>query len=389
MDGKKIITRRNLLIGAGAAVALGAAGVTWRAYDQGVFSPGEGPAYVAWDSWRQEGADKPLDMVRAAILAANPHNTQPWLFSLAPASIDIYADTGRNIGAVDPFRKEMYIGLGCALENVVLAAEAGGFASSIKLMPDASDPTHVATIDFTPGNRSASDLYNAIQLRHTNRGPYDKRTVPDETLYSLKSLNHEPDIDVLWFSSDNERKSAGDLIIKATETFIADTRLSTDSGKWMRQDWHDIQRFKDGITLDAQGLSEFMLIAAKILPAQSQASSDDYWLQSTKDVHVGTASAFGLIVAKDNHNNVQRLNGGRLWQRMHLWAIVHGISMQPLNQALECAENEAVTGIEPTITNKLKELTGTEWMPLMMFRLGYPAMKALASPRRPAEEVLR
>lgn len=389
MGDKNIITRRNLLIGAGAAVALGAAGVGLRAYDQGVFSAGQGPAYEAWEGWQPEGAELPLDMVRSAILAANPHDIQPWLFSVASSSIDVYADASRNLGTVDPFGREMHIGLGCALENLVLAAEAGGFVSSLRLMPDASDPTHIATIDISPGNKSTSDLYNAIPLRHTNRGPYEKRVVPNETLDALKSLNHDADIDVLWFSSDDERKSAGDLIITSTEAFIADKEMSSDSSKWMRQDWQDIQRHKDGITLDAQGLSSLMLLAGKILPAQSQEESDKYWLQSTKDVHVATAGAFGLIVAKDGRDSVQRLNGGRLWQRMHLWASAGGVGMHPLNQTIECAERESVLGSEPKITNKLKELTGPDWQPLMMFRLGYPTMNAMASPRRPAEEVLR
>ncbi len=377
------------MIGVGAAIGLGAAGVSWRAYDQGVFSVGQGPAYDAWENWQPGGAGQPLDMVRVAILAANPHDIQPWIFSVATSSIDVYIDPSRNLGTVDPFEREIHIGLGCALENLVLAAEAGGFAPSLNLMPDASDPTHIATIDISPGNKSATELYDAIPLRHTNRGPYEKRIVSDETLDDLKRLNHDADIDVIWFSSDEERKNAGDLIIASTEAFIADKEMSSDSSKWMRQDWQDIQRHKDGITLDAQGLSSITLLAAKILPAQSREESDKYWLQSTKDVHVATAGAFGLIVAKDNRDSVQRLNGGRLWQRMHLWATTGGIGMHPLNQVIECAERESVLGNEPKITNKLKELTGPGRQPLMMFRLGYPTMKAMASPRRPVEEVLR
>lgn len=389
MSDKKVFSRRNILIGMGAAVGLGAAGVSWRAYDQGVFSVGQGPAYEAWESWQSGGAGQPLDMVRTAILAANPHDIQPWLFSVASSSINVYIDPGRNLGTVDPFGREVHIGLGCALENLVLAAEAGGFTPSLKLMPDASDPTHIAAIDILPGNKSTSDLYNAIPLRHTNRGAYEIRVVPNETLDALKSLNQESDIGVLWFSSDDERKSAGDLIIASTEAFIADKVMSGDSSKWMRQDWQDIQRYKDGITLDAQGLSSIMLLAAKILPAQSQDENDKYWLQSTKDVHVATAGAFGLIVAKDGRDSVQRLKGGRLWQRMHLWATNGGIGMHPLNQVIECAERESVLGSEPKITNQLKALTGPGWQPLMMFRLGYATTKAMASPRRPAEEVLR
>jgi hypothetical protein len=51
-------------------------GGIWRAYDTGALSVGKGPAFEPWKDW-QEGKDSPLALVRAAILAASPHNTQP------------------------------------------------------------------------------------------------------------------------------------------------------------------------------------------------------------------------------------------------------------------------------------------------------------------------
>ena len=43
----------------------------------------------------------------------------------------------------------------------------------------------------------------------------------------------------------------------------------------------------------------------------------------------------------------------------------------------------------PCFGNALKELIGdSEWQALMPFALGYPTVKALASPRRAVEDVL-
>jgi hypothetical protein len=90
-------------------------GVGYRAYDEGVFQVGQGAAYDAWRSWDQHSGA--MALVAAAILAANPHNTQAWIFRVSPQRIDLFADHARNIGEVDPFRREMDVGLGTALET--------------------------------------------------------------------------------------------------------------------------------------------------------------------------------------------------------------------------------------------------------------------------------
>ena len=120
--------RRAFLKGVGVLTILVAGGVVWRAYDQGVFSIGQGPAYEPWKNWRMESSPKSLALVRAAILAANPHNTQPWWFKVEERRIELYADTVRNLGSFDPYLREMHLGLGCAVENPAplrLAAPTG------------------------------------------------------------------------------------------------------------------------------------------------------------------------------------------------------------------------------------------------------------------------
>ncbi len=173
------MTRRAFLQAAGiAGASLVAAGAGW-SHREGVFSVGEGPAYEPWRSWRTDEA--PLALIRAAVLAANPHNTQPWLFKIANERIEIYADTVRNLGTFDPYLREMHIGLGCALENMVLAAAAHGYAPKVTLVDGtlepisaAPRPSLIATIDLAPGPARQDELYAAIPRRHTNRAPYDR-----------------------------------------------------------------------------------------------------------------------------------------------------------------------------------------------------------------------
>ena len=129
------MNRRKALIAGAAVLGVGAAGLGWHAVRSGVFSSGAGPAYAAWRQWPPLPEEGAIGLVRAAVLAASPHNTQPWLFRVAGPRIELFADPARNIGAIDPFLREMHMGLGCALENLVLAARAGGHRTVLTLLP--------------------------------------------------------------------------------------------------------------------------------------------------------------------------------------------------------------------------------------------------------------
>lgn len=414
------MSRRKFLKLAGSGIAIVVLGGTvWRAFSNGVFSSGQGSAYEPWKDWKTESEEGtgPLSLVASAILAANAHNTQPWLFVVKPYRIDLIADTKRNIGAIDPYLREMYEGLGCALENLVLAAEAKGYTYNLKLIPNPTSKTHVANINLVTNTNTKSNhsrignttstnssnssdlseplsLYNAIPHRHTNRGPYDKnKPVTQDILQSLgslgKTISPEGAMTVFWFTTLEERRKVGDLILQATQAIVADKQQSYDDFKWYRASWQDIQTYKDGLTVDASGSPWYIEVLAKILPPISEKEYDNSQLQLAKDTYVATAAAFGIIAVHDIFDNIQRLQGGMFYQRMHLWATSNGLAMQPMNQMTERADREVSLGIKQTFRNALMELIANpNWQALMTFRIGYPTMEALSSPRRSIQEVV-
>jgi hypothetical protein len=360
--------------------------LTWRAVDQGVFSTGEGPAYDAWDVWRS--GDGLIALVRPAILAANAHNTQPWVFELGTDRIDLFADTSRSMGTMDPLRREMVVSLGCALENLALAARANGLEPAIELLPDPADETHVARVDLSPGPREPSTMYLAIPDRHTDRAAYDTARPGDaSTLEELGGLNDEADVSVVWITDPGSMRSFGELTVRATEAIVADPEQAADDYAWYRFDWDEIQAKKDGITFDASGATPLMRSFVKLIPTPSIETSGDGWVTVTRDRHVATAAAFGFVTAFDRGDDRQRLLAGRLYQRLHLSATSRGVSMQPLAQSVERADRELSAGLEPEFTNAL-EATVPDHQVVLPFRIGYPTAETALSPRRPAEQVL-
>jgi hypothetical protein len=286
-------SRRSFLRGAGlaggTALVVSAGGLSYRAYDQGVFEAGEGGAYDAWRDWEQGRG--PLALVSAAILAANPHNSQAWVFRTTPSSIDLFADRERSTGTLDPFDREMYVGLGCALENLLQAAPAHGYRARLALLPTPGEPVHAARVELTPGPRRRAALYRAIPERHTDRSAYGAQALPQGALAQITALaGGLPGARVYWFSGDADRARVGALMVDAARAITRDDQQSRDSFRLFRSSWDDIQKHKDGLTLDAQGLSALTTAVAKLLPASDRGGGDKFWVDQTRKTHTRTAA---------------------------------------------------------------------------------------------------
>jgi len=395
---QKGITRRNFLKYLGATTVVAAGGLVWRAADQGVFSAGKGPAYEAWETWRTDMSEGPLALVRAGILAANPHNTQPWLFQIEGDTIGLYADTQRHLGAMDPFLREMHLGLGCALENMLLTAEAIGYAVNLTLA-DGTLTTdmagtglqNVATLTLSPATAQPSPLYEAIPNRRTNRYPYTAEKLSDERFDPFQALNDDADLRIYLYHTGT---SAFENLKAGTEEgvrfLVNDEQMAHDSYAWFLQSWDAMQRDKSGLYIDTAGVSLLLRTLVKVVPGMPDRDTvDSSWVTDTTS-QMETASAAGIIAVRSLYDIPQTLRAGRLWQRMHLWGATQGLAMQPHNEMPEVVDREKQLGRPPKMAEQLAGITGDErWYPTFIFRLGTSTTSPLPSPRRPVTEVIK
>lgn len=386
-------SRRNVLraVGLGSATVLvaGTGLLSYRVYDNAVLNAGGGVAYDPWTHWRD--LPGPLGAVASAVLAASPHNTQPWVFEVGDDTIDLFVDLARTTGTVDPFGREQRIGVGCALENLVLGAQARGYAPTVSLLPDGSDPARAAHLDLGPAAQPVrpSPLYDAIGRRHTNRGLYQPRSVPSTELAALVDRTGLPGVDVHWVVEPESMAALSQLLIDAAVALTGDIEQSTDGFSWFRNTDDEIQRHRDGLVLDGQGLSPLKLGLAKLLPASSRTDGDRFWVTQTRTVHTATAAAYGVITTATPDDRAVQLDAGRLLQRIHLAATSRGVALQHMNQITERIDREVVTGATPTFGPRFADLLPTGTQPLLTFRVGYPVRDGRPTPRRSAQSVIR
>jgi len=391
------VKRRAFLKGAGVLTIAVVGGGVWRAYDQGVFSIGRGPAYQPWKNWR-EVSGSPLALVRAAILAASPHNTQPWLFKVSDSAIELHIDPSRNVGALDPYLREEHIGMGCALENLMLAAPANGYAATATFLPGKLDPIPVdpkpqliARVDLVPAKIDGSDLYYAIPHRHTNRAAYDPhKPLPPDFVEALGHLSGDDgDVKLFLFTAEADRKKIVDISSAANSDIYSDPAVQQASERWVRLNWGEVQKRRDGLTIDAFGLPPIADAVAKMMTPGMLAWAASRGEKDAYSKLMLSAPLVGIIAVRDRYEQGQCLKAGRVWQRAHLLATSRGIAGRPCNEAVEMVDHERAQGKPPARLALLQEIMGdSAWQPTFVFYMGYAPWPAHASPRRPVEAVV-
>lgn len=397
------VRRRSLLktmaLATGGVLGLAAAGIAGRAYQTGAHkSFTDGPGFDPWRAWQAQAdglgepnpalKGTPQGLITAALLASSPHNSQPWTFVIRDRTIDVLADETRNLGSIDPRYREMTIGLGCCIENMVLGSSAVGLTPLLNVLPEGSAGKVIARLTLYDGLGTASKEAKALAKRHTNRGPYLRDRVIDNTILdSLSGLVSTSMTRLIWLRAESEAgKRFAEGTLKATSDFIADKNMVVDSHNWFRFDSGD---HRDGLTLPTVGITPLKARIAMMLPKGFTGDPHEAWLAMTRDVHLPTAPIFGLIAIPALDDRAGLIEAGRLWQRLHVQAEVMGLSMQPLNQMMEMVDRDSIfqrpSEAERTL-NSLAILTGHTFV--FAFRMGYSRALTSPSPRRGLEDVI-
>ena len=342
------------------------------------------------EAWGELGRERGLRaIVAAGVLAANPHDSQPWRFRLGEDRLDLHLDPARALGPVDPFLRQMHLGIGCALENLAVGAAMVGLAASIDLFPDSNDATLAARLTLSGAAAPPSSHADAITRRHTNRGPYDPtRPVAAQVRAALEAQVREASTSLEMFDATSARGRAfSRAILESTVALIEDDVFMRATDAWFRWTPREVFEHRDGPALDCAGLTAMKRVAAQLGPRPSEASFRGSWLDSTREVHLATAPTFGVIAVRDPSRPAQLVEAGRLYQRIHLEATLQGSAMQPLDQRLELVDRARQRGLAaPSATSVDLVLRG--FVPIMMFRAGTPLRAAPPSARRRLDEVL-
>ena len=265
------------------------------------------------------------ELVRFATLAANSHNSQPWLFSASDKSISIAPDISRQCPAVDPDDHHLYASLGCAAENIVLAAAALG----LRATPAVAGGAVVLSLEPAPEERT--ELFGAIPLRQSTRATYDGRQLSAETLRQLELSASLPGVSVLMLTERSVVTRAGEFITQGNSAQMNDKAFMAELVGWMRFSEADAVSKRDGLFARASGSPALPgWIARPLLRFVFTEGGENKKLREQIESSAGMA-----VFVSDKDDREHWVAAGRACQRFGLQATALGLEYAFVNQAVE------------------------------------------------------
>lgn len=309
------------------------------------------------------------ELIRYATLAANGHNTQAWKFAIQENAIAIYPDYTRRLPIVDPDDRELWISLGCALENLLIAACATGYAPEV-VYPESDD---FILVHLTADMPQESSLFDAIPLRQTTRSEYNGQAVETALFDQLVDMPQEPGVLLHFVTQPAEFERVVEYVNLGNMSQYADKAFVDELIAWLRFTKKEALASLDGLYTRSSGNPEVprwlgQMFVSGTTP-QQQADTDTQKMRS---------SPHALVIASEVDDKTTWVRTGQVYERMALLMTSLGIQSAFLNQPIEVA----------SLRSQFQSAMGLgEALPQLLIRFGYgnPMPRSL---RRPVENIL-
>ncbi|MGH7928307.1 MAG: Acg family FMN-binding oxidoreductase [Candidatus Binatia bacterium] len=314
-------------------------------------------------------------VVFSMMLAPSAHNTQPWQFTMDRNTIDIFVDWERHLDVSDPEKRQLYVSLGCAIENGVIAGQHFGCNVSVTYFPQGeSSAAPAARLTLTgDGERDQhmSDLYAALPDRRTNRQEYDGKPLTETERSALRSRQ---DAGVFFVENRKTIITFAQASEEGTSRTLSRKDFKEELSHWVRNNW---TKQDDGMPGYAMGMpAPISLIAhlmVKIAPIHKQEAPK-------VKRQIESASAVAIIVT-DEDNPQAWIKAGQTMERLWLEATVAHLAAAPLAAAIEAGKEER---------QAIREALSTDKYPQALLRIGHASSNNLQStPRRTLEDVVK
>ncbi len=312
-------------------------------------------------------------LLRYAILAPSPHNSQPWLFRIHATDLELFADRRRASRVVDPYDRELTLACGAALYNLRVAAEYFGQGYTLDLLPDPRQPNLLARFALgAPVETSAEDvvLFGALGERRTNRETFLPDPIPGEVLDELAEAAAR---EGAWFepiADDYRREAVAGLIAEAIKAQWSNREFRHELAGWVRT---NAEQQADGIPPRDMGLRDWLAFAGPVIVRTFDRGRD----QAAREAELAARAPVLAVLGTDADEPVTWLQAGQALEAVLLHVQGSGLAASPLNQPIQV----------PEFRPQLASFVGRVGFPQVLLRLGHGPVVP-PTPRRELRRVL-
>jgi hypothetical protein len=267
-------------------------------------------------------------IVRNATLAASSHNTQPWKFKTQSSAITILPDLARRCPVVDPDDHHLFASLGCALENLDIAARALGFQPSASF-DDSADGS--VRVELTPGPAVESPLSGAIPHRQSSRALYDGQPVSHSQLRVLEAAGVGVGTGVILLTQKAQLERVLDYVVAGNTAQLENPAFVRELKTWIRFNDSDAMRTGDGLSARASGNPTAPhWLGSMLLNVLLTARSENEKYRN----HIRSSAGIAVFFSETN-DKAHWIEAGRACERFCLQAAALDLRTAFINQPVE------------------------------------------------------
>ena len=271
-----------------------------------------------------------------ACRAPSVHNSQPWRWvaEVGPdkSTVHLYVDRGRTVPATDHSGREAILSCGAVLDHLRIAMTAAQYQTTITRFPDPNDPSHLATLEFSPTDHVTEAQQNrarAMLQRRTDRLPFRPPTQWHLFEPVLRSTFDE-DVAMLDVLSDDQRPR----LVEASE--LSEALRRDDPSYHVELDW-----WTSSFAL-AQGLPPSALLS--VTERRRVEIARDFPIRSQQDRRSEIAADWSkiLVLSTPDDTRADVLRCGEVLSTVLIECTMAGMATCPLTHLIESEQSRDI-----------------------------------------------
>lgn len=336
-----------------------------------------------------------------AILAPSFYNSQPWLFKVKDNKCTIFLNPKIQLKESDPDSRNLYASLGCAIENLVIAAKY--FSVSLKVQSILENGKYSASeVSFIFNKESTSfennqkvdkeyeKLTDYILRRHNHFGFFKSEVVPPDLISRLSTLTFLDEFSGLrldFLANKDQLTALGKISKEAIIKKYNNALYRKELSDWLRGS-REVQ--KDGIS--RKSLNIYGLFSSIITFFAGATNVGSYVAKSEAERIKSAPVVCIFAVNEDDEQLVDGQFTKNLKTKPELWISVGRLAERLL---LEFSARGYNTSFFNSIVmldescSEIKKLVGMTERPQLMFGVGHILESHQFTPRFKVQDRLK